>query len=50
MTRFSDALERLSATIEARKGADPASSYTAQLLSQGLSAPPRSSVKRRSRW
>ena len=36
MTRFSDALERLSATIEARKGADPASSYTAQLLSPGV--------------
>ena len=35
MSRFSDALERLSATIEARKGADPKSSYTALLLSQG---------------
>jgi phosphoribosyl-ATP pyrophosphohydrolase len=36
MSRFSDALDRLSATIEARKGADPVSSYTAQLLSQGV--------------
>ncbi|MEI6440676.1 MAG: phosphoribosyl-ATP diphosphatase [Alphaproteobacteria bacterium] len=36
MSRFSDALERLSATIEARKGADPKSSYTALLLSQGV--------------
>lgn len=32
MSRFSEVLERLGATIEARKGADPASSYTAQLL------------------
>lgn len=36
MTQFSEALERLSATIEARKGADPKTSYTAQLLSQGV--------------
>ena len=28
-------LERLAATIEARKGADPDSSWTAKLLSQG---------------
>lgn len=28
-------LDRLFATIEARKGADPATSYTAKLLSQG---------------
>ena len=35
MSRFSDTLERLAATIEARKGADPASSYTAKLLSEG---------------
>jgi phosphoribosyl-ATP pyrophosphohydrolase len=35
MSRFSDTLDRLSATIEARKGADPAESYTAQLLSEG---------------
>jgi len=32
MSDFSDVLERLAATIAARKGADPASSYTAQLL------------------
>jgi phosphoribosyl-ATP pyrophosphohydrolase len=36
MTRFADTLERLAATIEARKGADPASSYTAKLLSDGV--------------
>lgn len=36
MSRFSDTLERLAATIEARKGADPASSYTAKLLSEGV--------------
>ncbi|MCH2164812.1 MAG: phosphoribosyl-ATP diphosphatase [Marinovum sp.] len=29
------ALERLAATIEARKGADPSSSWTAKLLSKG---------------
>jgi phosphoribosyl-ATP pyrophosphohydrolase len=28
-------IDRLFATVEARKGADPASSYTAKLLSQG---------------
>ena len=32
MSRFSDVLERLAATIAARKGADPGASYTAQLL------------------
>lgn len=32
MTRLAEVLDRLAATIEARKGADPASSYTAQLL------------------
>jgi phosphoribosyl-ATP pyrophosphohydrolase len=32
MSRFSDVLARLAATIAARKGADPATSYTAQLL------------------
>jgi phosphoribosyl-ATP pyrophosphohydrolase len=32
MSRFTEALDRLAATIEARKGADPATSYTAQLL------------------
>jgi phosphoribosyl-ATP pyrophosphohydrolase len=35
MTRFSDTLARLQATIEARRGADPASSYTAKLLAAG---------------
>ena len=35
MSQFSDVLERLAATIAARTGADPASSYTAKLLSQG---------------
>ena len=33
MSRFADVLERLAATIEARKGGDTAASYTAQLLS-----------------
>ena len=32
MSRFTDVLERLAATIAARKGADPSASYTAQLL------------------
>jgi phosphoribosyl-ATP pyrophosphohydrolase len=32
MSRFAEALTRLAATIEARKGADAAASYTAQLL------------------
>jgi len=32
VSRFAEALERLAATIAARKGADPAASYTAQLL------------------
>jgi phosphoribosyl-ATP pyrophosphohydrolase len=36
MSRFSEILDRLAATIEARKGADPASSYTAKLLSEGI--------------
>jgi phosphoribosyl-ATP pyrophosphohydrolase len=35
MSRFSDTIARLQATIEARKGADPASSYTAKLLAGG---------------
>jgi phosphoribosyl-ATP pyrophosphohydrolase len=35
MTRFSDILARLQATIEARRGADPAASYTAKLLAAG---------------
>jgi phosphoribosyl-ATP pyrophosphohydrolase len=33
---MSDILERLAATIEQRKGADPASSYVANLHHQGL--------------
>ena len=32
MSRFADAVARLAATIEARKGADAQASYTAQLL------------------
>ena len=36
MSRFSDVVERLSATIEARKGADPDGSYTAKLLAEGI--------------
>jgi phosphoribosyl-ATP pyrophosphohydrolase len=32
MSRLSEVLDRLAATIEARRGADSASSYTAQLL------------------
>ena len=35
MSQFSETLERLAATIAARQGADPASSYTAKLLSDG---------------
>ena len=35
MSQFSDTLDRLAATIAARKGSDPASSYTAKLLSEG---------------
>jgi phosphoribosyl-ATP pyrophosphohydrolase len=35
MDRFAQTLARLQATIEARKGADPASSYTAKLLAGG---------------
>ena len=35
MSRFSDTLERLAGAIAARKGADPASSYTAKLLAGG---------------
>jgi phosphoribosyl-ATP pyrophosphohydrolase len=36
MSRFADILARLEAVIASRKGADPASSYTAQLLAGGL--------------
>jgi phosphoribosyl-ATP pyrophosphohydrolase len=32
MTRFADALGRLAAVIESRKGGDPSASYTAKLL------------------
>ena len=35
MSRFSDILARLDAVIAARKGDDPASSYTAKLLAGG---------------
>ena len=35
MSRFSETLERLNATIAVRVGADPASSYTAKLLAGG---------------
>jgi phosphoribosyl-ATP pyrophosphohydrolase len=35
VSRFSDTVERLAATIASRKGADPASSYTAKLLTGG---------------
>ncbi len=35
MSRFADVLARLAATIEARRGADPKSSYTAKLLAGG---------------
>ena len=35
MSQFSEVLARLQATIDARKGADPASSYTAKLLAGG---------------
>ncbi|QNM96301.1 phosphoribosyl-ATP diphosphatase [Chitinimonas koreensis] len=33
-----DILQRLAATLDARKGADPASSYTARLMHQGVDA------------
>jgi phosphoribosyl-ATP pyrophosphohydrolase len=32
MSRFAEVLARLAATIESRKGGDPAASYTAKLL------------------
>ena len=35
MSRFAETLTRLQATIDARKAADPASSYTAKLLAGG---------------
>lgn len=36
MSRFAEVMQRLSETIEARKDADPTSSYTAKLLSEGV--------------
>lgn len=36
MSRFSETLERLAQTIEERRGADPSTSYTAKLLSDGV--------------
>ena len=36
MSRFDDVLARLAATIESRKGGDPAASYTARLLAEGV--------------
>jgi phosphoribosyl-ATP pyrophosphohydrolase len=38
MSRLAEILDRLAATIEARKGADPKSSYTAQLLADPAQA------------
>ena len=35
MSQFSETFDRLAATIAARKGADPASSYPAKLLAGG---------------
>ncbi len=35
MSRLAETLDRLAATIAARKGADPATSYTASLLADG---------------
>jgi phosphoribosyl-ATP pyrophosphohydrolase len=37
MSRFADILARLAAVVGSRKGADPASSYTARLLAGGPS-------------
>ena len=39
MSRFAEVLEKLAATIASRKGADPASSYTAKLLAAGIAKP-----------
>ena len=35
MSQFSDVIDRLAATVASRKGADPAESWTAKLLSEG---------------
>ena len=42
MSRFAEVLERLATTIAARRGADPATSYTAKLLAAG---PPAAAKK-----
>jgi phosphoribosyl-ATP pyrophosphohydrolase len=36
MSRFSETLDRLAATVESRRGGDPESSYTAKLLSENI--------------
>lgn len=36
MSRFAEVVDRLAATIEARKGASPDTSYTAKLLADGV--------------
>ena len=36
MSQFSDVIDRLAATVASRKGADPGTSWTAKLLSEGL--------------
>ena len=41
MSRFAETLDRLAATIEARRGADPASSWSARLI-----ADPRLAAKK----
>jgi phosphoribosyl-ATP pyrophosphohydrolase len=38
MSRFSDIVERLSAVIESRRGADPAASWSAKLLADPVLA------------
>jgi phosphoribosyl-ATP pyrophosphohydrolase len=38
MSQFADVVARLAATIESRKGGDPAASYTAQLLADPTKA------------
>ena len=35
MSQFSDVIDRLAATVASRRGADPAASWTAKLLSEG---------------
>ena len=36
MSRFSEVMDRLAATIQERRGASPDSSYTAKLLAEGV--------------